>query len=93
MSSLQKIEIIGNSAATLRQISYEGKIGDRLSRGKLDSLIRLKIEYLENVKNKGGVKGFIQNISVYPVVLFLWSKGTFVVSLLQPFIGRLKNIP
>ena len=93
MSSLQEIEIIGNSAATLRQISYKGKIGDRLSSGELDSLIWLKTEYIENDKNKGEVKGFIQNISVYPVVLFLWSKGTLVVSLLQPFIGRLKNIP
>ena len=73
---------IGHSAATLRQISYEGKIGDRLSSGKLDSLIRLKNKYLKNDKNKGEVKGFIQNISVYPMVLFLWTKGTIAVSFL-----------
>ena len=82
---------IGNSAANLRQISYEGKIGNRLSSGELDSLIRLKNKYLENDKNKGEVKGLIQNISVYPVVLFLWRKGTFVVSFLQPFIRRLER--
>ena len=77
----------------MRQISYEGKIGNRLSSGELDSLIRLKNKCLENDKNKGEVKGLIQNISVYPVVLFLWRKGTFVVSFLQPFIRRLEKLP
>ena len=84
---------IGSSAANLRQISYEGKIGNRLSSGELGSLIRLKTKCLENDKNKGEVKGLIQNISVYPVVLFLWRKGTFVVSFLQPFIRRLEKLP
>ena len=36
---------IGNCAATLRQISYEEKLGDCLSSGELDSLIRLKYNY------------------------------------------------
>ena len=84
---------IGNSAATLRQISYEGKIGDCLSSGELDSLIRLKNKFLEDDKNKAEIKGFIQSISVYTVILFLWTKGTFVVSFLQPFIRRLENVP
>ena len=83
---------IGNSAPTLRQISYEGKIGDLLSSGNFDGLIRLKNKYLESDKNKGEVKCFIRNISVYPVVPFLWTKGTFVVSFLQPLIRSLKSV-
>ena len=58
-----------------------------------DRLVQLKKKYLEDSRNKEEVKGFIQKISVYPVVLFLRTKGTFAVSFLQPFIRRLENVP
>ena len=56
-----------------------------------DSLVWLKKKYLGVNRNKEQVKGFIQKISVYPVVPSPWTKGTFAASFLQPFIRRPEN--
>ena len=64
---------IGTSPSILKQISYEGRTDRRLSSTELDSVMRMKIKYLVNDRSTSDVKGFIQLISVDPVVLFLWT--------------------
>ena len=66
---------IGTSPSILKQIAYEGRISDRLSTSELDSIIRMKNKYIMEDATKSTVKGFIQTISVDPVILFLWTQA------------------
>ena len=66
---------IGTSSSILKQISYESRTDGQLSSTELDSVMRMKTEYLVNDGSTSGVNRFIQLISVAPVVLFLWTQG------------------
>ena len=66
---------IGTLPSILKQISYEGRTDGRLGGTELDSMMQMKIKYLVNDRSTSDVKGFIQLISVDPVVLFLWTQG------------------
>ena len=66
---------IGTSPSILKQIAFEGRISGRLSTSELDSIIRMKNKYIMEDATKSTVKGFIQTISVDPVILFLWTQA------------------
>ena len=70
---------MGISTSVLRQIIHECRRNERLDTSELDSLLRLKTKYDNQDTGKHEIKGFIQIISVDPVILFLWTRAAVKV--------------
>ena len=70
---------IGKTVNVLKQIAHEKRTDQRMDTLELDSLLKLKKKYEEADDTESKVKGFIQVVSVDPVIIMLWTRGSVKV--------------
>ena len=73
-------DFVGKSSNILKQIRYEKNKSGRLDTSELDSLLKLKQQLIDGDHQRNSpVKGFIQHISVDPIMLCLWTRSSIKV--------------